>query len=151
MSDSPQLSPPTNNEPTELYLAFAGWPPEGPNSFKWMNGRLHYGVYLNRGRETYDAEVIPPNSSWKRLWEVCDQIDIWSWPKAGFEGHGYDELQFVIRLQVGQRKIGGLGWVRDTPETEKKVMRFLEELQGLTEWRKTETGWAKLNSPDGIK
>jgi hypothetical protein len=143
MSDTSQPSAPTNYEPTELYLAFDGWPPEGPNSFEWKNGRLHYGVYLNRGRETYKAEVNPPASSWKRLWEVCDQIDIWSLPKPDIKGHGYDELQFGIKLQFGQRRIGGRWWVRDTAETERKIMRFLKELQSFTDWRETENGWIK--------
>jgi hypothetical protein len=143
MSESSQHSSATNYEPTELYLSFSGWPPEGPNSFEWKNGRLNYRVYLNRGRETYGGEVIPPASSWKRFWEVCDRINIWSWPKLDPKGHGYDELQFGIKLQVGPRKIGGMGWVRDAVETEKKIMRFLEELQSLTDWRKTENGWIK--------
>jgi hypothetical protein len=121
-------------EPTCLQHRIQGWPPAGPNSFRWGNGRL---VYKTR-KLTADflpvvESVRPSPAQWREFWRVCDEIDVWSWPRTLGNMNVCDGLQWVLELEIADRRVSSRGQVSGSPPgTREKLLQLHRALQAMT-------------------
>jgi len=122
-------------KPRVLYHCLQGWPPEGPNAFRWENGTLVYMLPTSSFRDDWDKSCQPPDAQWDELWRLCDQIDIWSWPAYSGDPHVKDGLQWIIRLEVGDRKVETSGQIHGSPpDYQGNLLRLHDALQRMTGW-----------------
>jgi hypothetical protein len=127
-----------NNEPTKLLHCLQGWPPGGPNHFRWQNGQLVF-MFPREGfnYSNWDVAITPTSNQWREFWQVCDEVDVWSWPPTN-DGLLFirDGLEWTLELQFGNRHVVSKGQVIGTPSGfEGKLMRLHKSLQAMTEWQ----------------
>jgi hypothetical protein len=131
-----------NPRPAALLYALSGWPPPGPNYFRWQEGRLVYSLPDHSKRfEEWDRTVEPTHEQWTEFWRVCDELDVWSWPASVGNRRLIDGLQFVLELEDGERSVKSEGQCHGAPPGfAAKVTRLHETLQRMA-------GWQKLSEP----
>jgi hypothetical protein len=119
-------------EPRKLLHVLQGWPPRGPNFFRWENGRLVFD-----GEWGADHSFVPRPERWAEFWSVCDEIDIWSWPSKVGDPHMIDGLQYEIEIDVGSRSVKSRGQVIGSPAGfRERLTKVHEALQSLVRWRR---------------
>jgi hypothetical protein len=128
-----------NYAPTKLLHCLQGWPPDGPNRFRWIKDQLIF-MLPREGVDIcdWDVAIIPTSNQWQEFWQVCDEVGVWSWPPTN-EGLYLvrDGLQWDLELQFGNRHVVSQGQVTGTPRGFwEKLMRLHESLQAMTEWQK---------------
>ncbi len=117
-------------QPIELLHGLQGWPPPGPNCFRWQGGHLHYSS---------GKWVTPTPAQWEEFWRVCDEIDVWSWPPAisNPELTVIDGLSSYTELKIGSRYVASIGQVVGSPpDFPEKLMRLHRALQALAGWNR---------------
>ena len=132
------------SQPTTLYHCLQGWPPEGPNAFRWERGALVYMLSdLRRDPSTWDRVMVPTTSQWQDFWTACDEVDVWSWPPSLGDTSVIDGLQWIIDLEVGGRRVKSTGQVDGAPPgIYESLMRLHRLLQGMVGWHESEKKWA---------
>ena len=69
---------------------------------------------------------------WERLWQACDEVDVWSWPAKSGDTSLIDGLQYALELQVGSRVVKSSGQVIGSPAGfADKVKRLHKAMQEL--------------------
>ena len=119
-------------EPTKLHHGLSGWPPQGPNAFRWESGRLVY-MFARSGvhRSKWDEAVTPSISQWEGLWRVCDEIDVWSWPATQGDMRVRDGLQWITELEFDGRSVASRGQVqRFSPRVQREAYAPASDLTG---------------------
>lgn len=125
--------------PTKLLFGFAGWPPAVPTYFRWSAGSLIYFLPDSNDLASCNKFVIPMRSQWEDVWCVCDEIDVWSWPKLVGEILIDDGLQYTLKLEVGSRAVESSGQVCGSPKGfYEKLMKLHRALQQLVGWQATD-------------
>ncbi len=119
-----------SHAPQVLFHCLQGWPPPGPNHFRWHeNGSLvfsHDGVELS---------VVPTGREWKAFWKVCDEVDVWSWPSEVGHNDVDDGLMYELQLKVGSRAVNSRGQAVGSPKGfAEKLRKFHSALQVLVGW-----------------
>src|SRR5712664_769703 len=144
-------------EPTKLHHGLSGWPPQGPNAFRWESGRLVY-MFARSGvhRSKWDEAVTPSISQWEGLWRVCDEIDVWSWPATQGDMRVRDGLQWITELEFDGRSVASRGQVHGSPPGFKeKRMRLHRTLQAMAGWHhpdgRTESRNMQWHTKEGAK
>jgi hypothetical protein len=100
-------------QPATLFHCLQGWPPKGPNHFRWERGGLTYSLRnLARDSSTCDRVMVPTASQWQEFWTTCDEVDVWSWPPSLGDTSVDDGLQWIIELEVGRRRVRSTGQVQ---------------------------------------
>jgi hypothetical protein len=125
-----------STEPTRLYHGLSGWPPKGPNAFRWENGRLVY-MFARVGvhHSEWDEAVTPSSRRWEDLWRVCEEIDVWSWLPTQGDMYAKDGLQWTTELEFGGQSVASRGQVHGSPPGfDGKLMRLHRTLQAMTGW-----------------
>lgn len=124
------------SEPIKLKHCLQGWPPRGPNAFHWRNGRLTYMLPdRSHHHQDWDKVMTPLPAQWEEFWQVCDEIDVWSWPPSLGDRHVIDGLQWITELEVGTRYVASCGQVQGSPpDFVAKLMRFHQALQEMAGW-----------------
>ena len=109
----------------------SGFPPGGPNYFRWLDGRLLY-----RHRELHDLEIVPSPEAWQSFWQACDALDVWNWPSyIGPEYPVFDGLQYQLRIAVADRRIESSGQlVGQSDEVRDRVLALHRACQELVGW-----------------
>src|SRR5688572_28556349 len=103
-----------------------GYPPPGPNAFRWQGGRLTYMLPdMSLGRRDWERAMTPTPAQWEGFWRICDEIDVWSWPPTLGDLHVIDGLQWITELEVGSRRMASTGQVLGSPpDFPAKLMRL---------------------------
>ena len=124
-------------EPIRLEHCLQGWPPPGPNAFRWQSGRLTYRLPdRSHHHQDWDKVMTPAPAQWAEFWRVCDEIEVWSWPRTLGNLHLIDGLQWITELAVGSRCVASSGQVHGSPpDFVAKVMRLHQALQAIAGWR----------------
>jgi hypothetical protein len=118
------------HEPKKLFHVLQGWPPPGPNYFRWNDGKLVYSV------DSQDCAVTPVPSRWAELWRICDEVDIWSWPPDIGDQRVIDGLLFEIEIEIGGRSVRSRGQVVDSPAGfGERLLRVHGAFQSLVGWQ----------------
>ena len=118
-------------EPMRLLHVLEGWPPRGPNYFRWENGKLVFSG--DRG----DHSFVPGPERWAEFWSVCDETDVWGWPSEVGDPEAMDGLQYKIEIDVGSRSVKSRGQVIGSPTGfRERLMKVHEALQSLVRWRR---------------
>ena len=128
---------PHSERPTKLLHCLQGWPPPGPNHFRWEHGQLVY-MLPDRSLDSrnWDKVVVPTLTQWYEFWRVCDEIDVWSWPPTLGDMSVCDGLQWVLELEVSGRRVASEGQVHGAPpDTGSKLMRLHRALQAMAGWQ----------------
>ncbi len=106
-----------------------GWPPPGPNFFRWENGKL---VYFTGSA---DGFIVPTADGWTEFWGVCDEVDIWSWPPEVGNLSVIDGLEFEIDIEVGAHSVRSKGQASGAPAGfGEKLLKVHKALQSLVGW-----------------
>jgi hypothetical protein len=123
-----------NIPPTKLSLGLSGFPPPGPNRFRWNNGQLTYRLYdRTKSEEDWIKAVVPTPMQWQEFWSICDAIDVWSWPFDISNINIIDGLEYVLELEVGDRAVRSKGQACDyQPGFSDKVRSLHQALQAMT-------------------
>jgi hypothetical protein len=123
-------------QPTRLHHCLEGWPPPGPNLFRWENNQLAY-MLPKAGVDflDWDEVVKPTRMQWRMFWRVCDEIDVWNWPPTLGSMHICDGLQWTLELEFANRRVMSRGQVSGSPSgTGKKLMKLHQMLQAMAGW-----------------
>lgn len=136
-------------DPTKLFHVLQGWPPPGPNHFRWDGARL---VYYNGSK---DRSAVPAPGQWGGFWAVCDEVDLFSWPATVGDPQVVDGLMYEIEIEVGDRRIRSAGQaVGSPPEFPKKLLRIHRALQSLVGWEaeseEVRVSWFKRPNEIGL-
>jgi hypothetical protein len=122
-------------EPIKLSHGLSGWPPDGPNTFRWEHGQLTYSLAdLSRDIREWRKTMTPTTAQWEEFWRVCDEIEVWSWPPALGNIYLYDGLQWQTELEIGSRRMASMGQASGLPEFRSKLMRLHRALQAMAGW-----------------
>ncbi len=124
-------------EPVRLKHGLQGWPPDGPNSFCWQSGHLTFMLpgFSNNSRD-WDESMTPTAEQWEKFWQVCDEIDVWSWPPTLGDLHLCDGLQWITELEVGSRSMASRGQVHGSPPGFREKLKLLHQtLQAMVGWQ----------------
>jgi hypothetical protein len=124
-------------EPIKLSHGLCGWPPQGPNAFRWEGGQIIYSL-PNRSHDPrrWDKTMTPTAAQWEEFWRVCDEIDVWSWPPLLGNMMVCDGLQWVTELEIGSRRMNSMGQVHGSPPGfSAKLMRLHRALQAMAGWQ----------------
>ncbi len=122
-------------EPIRLEHCLQGWPPPGPNAFRWQNGRLTYMLPEGPYNDWYKV-MTPTSAQWEEFWRVCDEINVWSWPPTLGELRVIDGLSWITDLEAGSRHVVSTGqWVGSPPDFTAKLMRLHQALQAMVGWQ----------------
>ena len=135
--------------PTKLFHVLQGWPPRGPNHFRWDGARLVYSSELK------ECSVVLTPGQWRNLWAVCDEVGLFSWPATVGDPHVRDGLLYQIEIEVGECSIRSAGQcVGSPPEFPKKLLRLHRALQSLVGWKsrfeQVRVSWFKRPNEIGI-
>jgi hypothetical protein len=119
-------------EPRKLLHVLEGWPPPGPNFFRWENGRLVFSAGLRT-----DLSFVPTPERWAEFWRVCDEVDVWSWPPDVGDPSVIDGLLYKIQIDVGSRSVKSEGQVSGSPAGfRERLLKVHCTLQSLVRWRR---------------
>jgi hypothetical protein len=123
-------------EPIRLKHGLQGWPPPGPNVFRWQSGSLAYMLTdMSRDSRDWDKVITPTKAQWEEFWRVCDEIDVWSWPPTLGDMRVMDGLQWITELECGSRRMASRGQVVGSPpDFAAKLMRLHQALQSMAGW-----------------
>ena len=117
--------------PTRLEWSLEGWPPAGPNGFRWENRTLSY----SGDRPPERKFATPSDKEWAALWACFDELDVWSWPSTVGDLMVIDGLMYEIDVEVGSRSIKSNGQCSGSPPGFRDaVIRIHEELQLMVGW-----------------
>jgi hypothetical protein len=124
-------------EPTNLRHCLEGWPPPGPNLFRWENHQLVFKVpKAGVDFRDWDEVVKPTRMQWRLFWRVCQEIDVWNWPPTLGNMHVCDGLQWTLELEFGNRRVMSRGQVSGSPAgTGNRLMKLHRTLQAMACWR----------------
>lgn len=112
--------------PTRLVWSLQGWPPPGPSAFEWQDAHV---TYWAAGKQ---QSATPGPRQWKRLWQICDEVGVWSWPPKIGDIMVIDGLQYALELQVGSRVVKSSGQAIGSPAGfADKVKRLHKAMQEL--------------------
>jgi CheY-like chemotaxis protein len=131
-------------EPIHLSHCLQGWPPEGPNHFRWEDEQLLYSPPWDRSLpyDDTDKTVIPTLSQWNDFWRICDEIDVWAWPPWLGDEYVCDGLQWSIRFAVGDLRVESEGQLHSSPDDfDGKLKRLHHALQRMTGWQPKDGDW----------
>jgi hypothetical protein len=127
-----------NFEPIRLVCCLSGWPPKGPNNFRWKHDHLAFqgDLPINDHGPNYLGEFVKPSSSqWQEFWRVCDEIYVWSWPSYLGNAEVYDGLQWDLELQEGNRYVASKGQVIGCEDfIGENLKRLHQILQAMAGW-----------------
>ena len=119
----------STSAPNQLFHCLQGWPPAGPNYFRWQGGHLKH----TRGW------VTPTPAQWEEFWRVCDEIDVWSWPPTLGNLRVIDGLSWKTELKIGSRHMASIGQVFGSPpDFRPKLMRLHRALQTVAGWHSSD-------------
>ena len=113
-----------------------GWPPPGPNTFRFHDNQLEYilfddDVYRKCGNKV----VVPTDDQWLDFWKLCDEVDVWSWPEDVSNNNVIDGIEWRINYQIGDRRVRSYGQVSGAPShIQENLFRLHEALQAVTGW-----------------
>ncbi len=126
-----------NAEPTKLFHCLQGWPPRGPNHFRWQDNRLVYMLPdWALDSHHWDKVIIPTRIQWQEFWRTCDEINVWCWPRRLGDMQVIDGLSWHTELEVGSRRVVSRGQVVGSPaDFRPKLMRLHEALQVIVGWQ----------------
>lgn len=120
--------------PNILQHTLRGWPPRGPNLFRWEHGRL---LYADRRGGTLDLDVIAeaPPARWVEFWAACERIGVWAWPEWTGERGVNDGLQVDTELAHDGRHVRTRAQCYGAPDDfVASVREFHAALQWLVGW-----------------
>lgn len=81
------------------------------------------------------GSVMPAAKAWEGFWEVCDAIDVWSWPPFLGDLTFYDGFVWNAEFAVGDRSVKIGAQLAGLPSTiEDDVMRLHKTLQQMIGW-----------------
>ena len=121
-------------EPTALLFCLEGWPPPGPNHFRWKKNELVYMLpTASLDCRDWDKVAKPTRMQWRQFWRVCEETGIWSWPPSLGNRHICDGLQWVLELEYAHRRVVSRGQVSGSPAGfSKRLYKFHQTLQTLS-------------------
>lgn len=117
---------------TKLFHGLQGWPPPGPNRFHWNDGQLAYRV-PTRSLNYQDGNrvIVPTLDQRQGFWNICDEIDVWSWPPVFGRTSIIDGLMYSLELEVGNRIVKSEGQACESPGFTSKLLRLHRALQAM--------------------
>lgn len=100
------MMPTPSHLPETLEHNLRGWPPPGPNGFRWSNGLLHFRLPdWSAPVRDWDKAVSPIPAAWDELWSACDRLKIWDLPPRFGDADVLDGLQVSTRIVHGPRSL----------------------------------------------